>query len=288
MRPLLFICFFCSTYFLAANAMQFENNLKTAFEKAKLENKVVFIEYYNSECPVCIKANKLFESNDKLNSFYTKLFVNYRIDTHQMGLVDSMFLVKTHLSFRTIPYFLFFDANENFLHVSAINLDVDFFIEIGLAALKPKERSCALANKFNKGDRSIKTLYAYSQLVQLYENDSLTTVLADELYKSFPKDDLGNKKSYVITKHCVNDIENGFFEYWIKNIDKLEGLESEKHKGEGKKVLGEIVRKSIFSKKSKSWDQKKIEEVKKYILLTELSQNPDAFFKKNDSNLPSK
>ena len=280
MKHLLLLCFFCLAFFVTAQPLHFENNLKAAFEKAKLENKPVFVEYYNSDCPVCIKVEHLFENNEKLVLFYNKSFVSYRIDTHDMSKSDSLFIVNTRLSFTSIPYFLFFDYNENLLHVSAINLDADALINIGVVALNPVERSSALANKYNKGDRSIKTLYAYSQLVQLYNNDSLTTVLANDLYKAFPKNDLGNKKSYTITKNCVNNIENGFFKFWIKNMDKLAGLESEKHKGEGKQMLAEIVRKSIFDNKSKSWNPEKIEEVKKYILLTELSEHPDAFFLK--------
>lgn len=278
MKQIVLLCFLGTTFLVTAQALRFENNLSNAFEKAKHENKPVFIEYYNSDCPVCMKVGKLFESNDKLVSFYSKSFVNYRIDTYAMSKSDSMFIVNTKLSFTSIPYFLFFDSNANLLHVSAINVDVDVMIRIGATALNPNERDSGLATKYSRGDRSIKTLYAYSQLVKLYNNDSLTTVLADDLYKSFPKNDIGNKKSYTITKNCVNSIENGFFKYWINHMDKLDEFESEKHKGEGKEMLGEIVRKSVFSKSSKSWNQEKITEVKKYILLTGLSKTPDAFF----------
>jgi len=278
MKQIVLLCFLGTTFLVTAQALRFENNLSNAFEKAKHENKPVFIEYYNSDCPVCMKVGKLFESNEKLVSIYSKSFINYRIDTYAMSKSDSMFIVNTKLSFTSIPYFLFFDSNANLLHVSAINVDADVMIRIGATALNPNERDSGLATKYSRGDRSIKTLYAYSQLVKLYNNDSLTTVLADDLYKSFPKNDIGNKKSYTITKNCVNSIENGFFKYWINHMDKLDEFESEKHKGEGKEMLGEIVRKSVFSKSSKSWNQEKITEVKKYILLTGLSKTPDAFF----------
>ena len=280
MKQLFLVWFLFSSIFLSAQSLQFESNLSNAFEKAKLENKPVFIEYYNSDCPVCMKVGKLFETSEKLVDFYRKSFVNYRIDTYKISKTDSVFVSNTKLTFTSIPYFLFFDSNEKLLHVSAINIDADALINIGVAALNPNERSSNLANKYSKGDRSIKTLYAYSQLAQLYNNDSLMTILADDLYKSFPKNDLGNKKSYTITKNCVNSIENGFFQFWIKNMDILDGLESENHKGEGKQMLGEIVRKSIFNKRSKNWSSKKIAEVKNYILITELSKNPDAFFLK--------
>jgi len=285
MKHLLLLCFICLGFTAMAQALQFENNLKTTFEKAKVQNKPVFVEYYNSDCPVCKKVGELFNNNDKLIRFYCKSFVNYRIDISNISKSDSLFLANTKLSFSSFPYFLFFDSNENLLHVSAINLDVDFLISIGTKALNPDERTDGLAYKYNKGDRSIKTLYAYSQLVQLYNNDSLAIILADDLYKAFPKNTLGNKKSYTITKNCVNSIENGFFKFWIKNMDELEGQETDKHKGEEKPVMAEIVRKSIYSKKSKNWDLEKITEVKKYILLTELSKNPDAFFWQHETEL---
>jgi len=285
MKQFVLFFFLCSVLTLTAQPLVFENSLKTAFEKAKIENKPVFILYYNSDCPVCIQVEKLFNNNDNLIEFYNKSFVSYRIDIHNTGKTDSLFMVNTRLTLTSIPYFLFFDSNQNMLHVSAIEVDVDFLINVGRKALDPNERTAGLENKYNKGDRSIKTLYAYSQLVQLYNNDSLTTILANDLYKSFPKSDLGNRKSYVITKNSVNNIENGFFKFWIKNTDKLVGFEPEKHKGEEKQSLADIVQKSVFSKESENWNLEKIAEVKTYVLLTGLSKNPDAFFWEKETKL---
>lgn len=272
---LVFIALMCNAI---AAPLSFENSLQSAFERAKAENKPLFVEYYESDCPICMRVNKLFETDEQLIGFYQNSFVNYRIDTHHFISSDSLFIAKTKLKFYSVPYFLFFDTNQQLLHVSAIKLDTKTLIGIGVKALNPNERSSALAGRYAKGDRTIKTLYAYSQLTQLYENDSLGTVLATELYSSFDKGKLDSQESYILTKNCVNSIENGFFKYWINNPDKMAAYEPENHKGEAKQILAEIVRKSIYSKERKSWNKKKIETVKRYILLTELSKNPDAFF----------
>lgn len=278
MRPLFIFLFYALTLTLFAAPLTFESSLQSAFEKAKSENKPLFIEYYESDCPICMKVNKLFETDEELIEFYGKSFINYRIDTQHLITSDSLFIANTKLKFYSVPYFLFFDANQQLLHVSAIKLESKTLIGIGVKALNPTERSSALASKYKKGDRTIKTLYAYSLLSQLYENDSLTTELASELYSSFDKSKIDSQESYILTKNCVNSIENGFFKYWIKNLDKMAIYESEHHKGEAKQVLAEIVRKSIYSKERKNWNKKRIEEIKSYILLTELSKNPDAFF----------
>ena len=264
--------------------MQFENSIKAAFEKATLENKPVFVEFYNSECVVCLKLEPSF-SDAKMGEFYNAHFVNYKLDTRKMKPEDSFFIAKSGLQLTSVPYFLFFDVNENLLHYSDPKPDVNVLIETGNTALNPDERTGGLEKKYKNGDRSIKTLYAYSLLVQLYNNDSLTTILADDLFTSFPKNDLDSKKSYIITKNCVNSIENGFFKYWIQHMDKWVAWESEKHKGQEKQRLADIVRKSIYSKEAENWNLEKIAEVKKYILLTELSNDPEAFFWEQETTL---
>jgi hypothetical protein len=156
---------------------------------------------------------------------------------------------------------------------------------VGLEAINPNECDAALEGKYNNGDRTLKTLYAYSLLSQLYKNDSLTNQLADDLYNAFPQKDLGNKKSYIITKNAVFSIDNGFFQFWITHMDLLVNLESEKHKGEEKARIADIVYHSIQSPEHFNWNLDKIQQVKSYILLTELSENPDAFFWEQESSL---
>jgi thiol-disulfide isomerase/thioredoxin len=267
-----------------AQPVHFEKSLQETFAKAGLEKKPVFIEYYNSLCVVCNRLEPVF-SDVKLGEFYNEHFVNYKLNTEKMKTEDSIFMVSTRLKFTAVPYFLFFDAGGNFLHYSDTKPDVDFLIEAGTKALNPGERAGGLASKYKNGDRSIKTLYAFSQLNQLYKNDSLSMMLADDLFAAFPANELGSRKSYVITKNCVKSIENGFFKYWIQHTDKLEGLKAEALEGEEKKVLGEIVRLSVYSKASEQWGLEKIGQVKQYILLTGLSNNADIFFWQQESTL---
>ena len=240
-QAMLFYLLILPFFVVHAQSVQFENSIKAAFEKATLENKAVFVEFYNSECIVCLKLEPSF-SDARMGEFYNAHFVNYKLDTRQMKPEDSFFIAKSGLQLTSVPYFLFFDVNKNLLHYSDPKPDVSALIETGNTALNPDERTGGLEKKYKNGDRSIKTLYAYSLLVQLYNNDSLTTILADDLFTSFPKNDLDSKKSYIITKNCVNSIENGFFKYWIQHMDKWVALESEKHKGQEKQRLADIVR----------------------------------------------
>jgi thiol-disulfide isomerase/thioredoxin len=267
--------------------MVFETDLNTAFEKARLRNKPVFIEFYNSECPVCRSLEPVF-SDPELSRFYNENFICYKLNTEKIKKTDSLFLADQKLEFDGFPYFTFFDANRQFLHYAGTKKDIALLISIGKTALNPEERASNLQNKYNAGDRSIKTLYAYSNLLRQYKNDSMRAVVADDLFAVFPKEQLGSEKSYIITRNCVSSMENGFFKYWIDHVEEANAIEKKEKNLHPTNVLGDILQKNINGKERKNWDLQKIGEVKKMILKTEMSKDPDAFFWEQESTLLEK
>ena len=276
--------FLCSTLFCLAQRVSFEPSLTIAFEKAMQQNKIVFVEYYNAECPVCKKLEPVF-ADIELSKFYNDNFISYKLNTENIKKEDSLFIQKAGLSFESVPYFLFFDNSRHFVHYSGTRQDIPYLINAGKTALDPNERTASLADKYTSGDKSIKTLYAYSNLLQLYKNDSVRQIIADELFKVYPQQDLGKEKSYIITKNCVTHIENGFFTYWIAHTDEIKTFEKNTKSGHETNVLGDILQRSINSDERKSWDLAKIRAVKEMILKTETSKYPDAFFWEQESTL---
>ena len=273
-----------SSLFCLAQPVNFEPSLKMAFEKARQQHKMVFVEYYNAECPVCKKLEPVF-ADTELGKFYNENFISYKLNTEQIKKEDSLFIQKAGFKFESVPYFLFFDNDQVFVHYSGTKQDITYLINAGKTALEPGERSADLPAKYNSGDRTIKTLYAYSSLIELYKNDSLRTILADELFKAYPKEELGKEKSYIITKNCVNNINNGFFIYWVNHIDEIKTFEKNAKSTHQTNVLGDILQKSVNSNERKGWDLAKIREVKAMILKTAMSKDPDAFFWEQESAL---
>lgn len=281
---LVIFVFFFSIKINIAQKVNFESSLNEAFVKAKLADKLVFIEYYNENCHVCQSLEPVF-SDILMSNFYNTHFINYKLNTENIKSEDQQFMDNSGLQPESVPIFFFFDKNQQFVHVAFPSQDIQSLIEIGMTAQNENDCAANLSHKYEKGDRTIKTLYAYSNLAQLYKQDSLVAILADDLFQTFPKENLGNKKSYIITKNCVTSIENGFFRYWINNIDQLKGLETGRHEGTEKEVLGKILAKSMNSSASKSWDLPKIQAVKQIIITLEYSDNPDAFFGQQESHL---
>lgn len=268
----------------SAKGVKWESSIASAFEKAKKENKIVFVEYFSSTCPHCKKIEPFF-SNDSLANFYNENFINYKLDNEKIKKEDSLFIVEQGLTFESVPFFLFFDKDKNFLHYSAVKPETAMLINAGQTALNPAERTATLKTKYEAGDRTIKTLYAYSNLVQLYKDEALVNKIADELFAVYPPKTLGTAKSYIIMKNAVKSIENGFFKYWINHIPEMKGFETGTHAGKEIQTLEKILRKSIFGDESKTWDLAKVNEVKQMIINTKLSDDPNEFLWERESAL---
>jgi thiol-disulfide isomerase/thioredoxin len=274
MKSILAMLFF--TIFCVGQKVNFVSDIDVAFEQAKAEHKLVFIEYYNSQCTICISIQPLFE-NALMADFYNSNFINYKINTRN-GLTskDSLFMAERKLKFTGVPYFLFFDEDKNFVHYANGKNDLDHLISIGKKAMLPEERTGSLAQKYASGDRSIRTLYAYSDLVQLYEDDALNNTISDELFHVYPKERLGTNQSYLILKNAVFSIDNGFYTYWYENRANLKDFEKGSHKGTEAKALERILLLSIQKEKGK-WDLEKIRKVKEMTLELGISKDRDAF-----------
>lgn len=279
---LYFLLFFC--FKIQAQSVDFQPSLDSAFAKANREDKVVFVEYFNHECDVCNRLEPFFKDSMMYN-FYNKNFVSYKLDVMNVKADDKAFMDSTGLKPESVPIFFFFDKNKKFVHFAHTQQGIKFLLDIGEDALSTTERAANLENKYKTGDRSIRTLYAYSNLAHLYRNDTLMTRLSNDLFDAFPKQNLGNKKSYIITKFCVTSIENGFFKFWIDHVDQLKELETDKLKGKEKEVIGGILTKSIYSEEAKRWDLEKIKSVKEMVSKLGISNNPDVFLWKREAIL---
>lgn len=260
-----------------ATKVNFETSLEQAFTKAKQTNKLVFIEYFNHTCTVCKSIEPFFDNAD-MASFYNEHFINYKMDTFE-GLkdADKEFMDKANLHFNAVPFFLFFDKNQKFVHYSGARADLEYLLQIGKTALLPQERTESLQSKYESGDRSIKTLYAYNDLLQLYQKEAEINAVSDELFKVYPKANLGTHQSFLILKNAVFTMENGFFKYWLENKDKLIGMDKGNAKGEELKILENIVLTSLRSPEKMQWSSDKIAAAKKNILDLGIADDPDSF-----------
>lgn len=257
----------------------FEPSLSEAFKKAKEQNKPVFIEYYNSECSVCKRLGDLLKNDSDVYEYYNKKFINYAMNTNDSLLVENkIFIANANLHFESVPVLLFFDKNKNFLHHTGVNTDAASIVNEGKKATLFDYNSSGLKAKYDAGDRSVRTLYAYADFLIVTKNEKSLNKVTQELFESFKKEELPTKKSYIVLKQVVQTTENGFFQFWMKHLDDLKGFESGYKEGTEKEVLTQIVLKELSDPLIKKWDDKKKETFKKYILDLKITDNPNVYF----------
>lgn len=257
----------------------FESSLAETFKKAKEQNKPVFIEYYNSDCSVCIQLGKLLKEDAEVSAHYNTNFVNYAMNTYNtLSAEDNAFMEKANLHFESVPVLLFFDKDKNFMHHSGVKVNSDVIIGEAKKAVSENYNSLGSKRKYEAGDRSVRTLYAYSDLLKINKNDELLKQVAQEMFESFNKAELPTKKSYIILKNVVTSTDNGFFQYWMDNIENLKGFEKGANEGTEKSHMQTIVLRELTDPYIKNWDKEKIKKFKKYILKLKITDNPDVFF----------
>lgn len=265
--------------------VNFESSLTDAFTLAKKQRKIVFVEYYNSECSVCKSLNELLESDVTVANYYNTNFINYKLDSKgdfegNLKEDEKNLMEKSLLTFDHVPVLLFFDNNGNFLHYSGVKVDSNVIINIGKSAKNPENRVTSFSKKYKQGDRSIKTLYGYSDYLVKTKNDSLLKIVTNDLYNVYSKDSLkmSSNSSYTILKNVINSSENGFFIYWINNLEKLNGFEQGYNIGQEKLVLEKILLKELSNPVRLNWSKAKKDLYKEYILKLKITDNPDSFF----------
>lgn len=257
----------------------FEKSLAETFKKAKEQNKNVFIEYYNEDCSVCKRLGKLLREDAEIIAYYNSNFINYALNTYdEVSDVEKAFLEKANLHFTSVPVLLYFDKNKNFLHYSSGEITQEVVLNEAKKAGLPQYNTSGLKSKYENGDRSIRTLYAYSNLLIVNKDDAILKKVTQDLFESFNNSELATKKSYLILKRVVKDSENGFFKYWLGNLDKLKGFETGDNEGTEKSYLTRIVLVELTDPNIKKWSEAKKNKYKNYITKLKIVDDPNVFF----------
>ena len=110
-----------------------EMGLKEALEKAKKENKLVFIDAYTAWCQPCVMMGKNVFTLDKVADFYNEHFINLKIDFGKEKELAEKYAVRGY------PAFLFLNGNGKLVHLAGGYTEADAFIGYGEEALKKAE-----------------------------------------------------------------------------------------------------------------------------------------------------
>lgn len=247
--------------------------LEAAFQQAKAENKLVFVECYLPTCPVCISMEPFFKEPEVAKKYNTN-FVNFKLDCSQKDLVK--FLDEKKLFLPSFPTFLFFDADGNIVHKDDVETSVASFNKVADKALNVNERASSFSKRFENGEKSIPFLIEYASYTRVVRDTTTNLAVAKTLFDVYPKNDIGTEESWKITKKAVTDIDNGFAKYWFNNTSKAAAFEkADGHAGNEQNILGGIIQNSLYSSRGKAYSSTKLQTVRNYMALVGAAQYAD-------------
>lgn len=145
--------------------IKFEKGLNWVgiLEKAKKENKYIFLDGFTTWCGPCKMMAKEIFPQAKVGEFFNKNFINVAVqfdstkkDNQEIkNWYNDASDLKTMYSITSFPTYLFLDPLGNLVHgiYSAIP-DADEFIRLTKEAIDPKKQFFNLKQQYVDGDRS--------------------------------------------------------------------------------------------------------------------------------------
>ncbi len=239
----------------------FKGSFPEALAKAKLENKLLFIDCFTTWCGPCKwMASHVF--TDKLVSEpFSKDFICFALD---MEKGEGVAFAKQYL-IKNYPTFLWLDGAGKQIHRSVGSAEASAFLKIGKQASDPKENLAFLKTEYESGNRNSEMLLSYAHSLKAAYDMSYQTV-ADQYFRSQPVAELSGEASWKTILEFTPNINSYVYDAITKSPDSFYaryGKDSVRH------VLDKLTLESLsFARQQNDSDM-----LKKSITLLKMSSD---------------
>ncbi len=190
-------------------------NFGEAMQKARTENKLVFIDAYTTWCGPCKMMDKETFSDDDVAAFFNEKFVNLKLD---MEKGDGQ-TVQLRYKIAAFPTLLFLNADGEVIHKALGFQDAEQFLAIGKAALSGDQTFATWATRYNKGEREPKFLKEYAEkLSEAY--DDRRFAVAEEYLAT--QTDLFSLPNLDFSMRFTEGVESPRFPFLVTNQKAFE------------------------------------------------------------------
>lgn len=191
-------------------------------QKAKAEQKYVFLYAYTLSCRYCRQMEKEVFNQKEVSDFYNTKFVSYKINIDDEAAGTA--LAKKY-GITNFPTYLFFDGSEKPVHQSLGGKPAEKFITDGENAFNPEKAIFSLKEKYDKGDRSAELLYNFGNALENFgsEDSPLEKVVKEYLETQSPQQLQSDKNlRFVFTKYF--EFKSPVTQYLLANADLFKPL----------------------------------------------------------------
>ncbi len=246
-----------------AQGIYFEADINVAFAKAKSLKKMVMVECYHPQCPVCMALEPTLKDKE-VGSFYNQSFVSYKLNLSDQNQVK--FLTERKLHLPSFPMVLFFDTEKNLIHNAEPQNAVSSLIDLGKKAKAGENTTSNFLKRYDNGEKTIDILIGLGQRSRVTLDTVLNKRAMADLFEIYPKSSLNSEESWLITQKCITDFKNGFAKYWFEHFSEA-SIHAAKsgHADTEKNTLSGIIQASLFSPEVKKFKMEDVSLIQQYM-----------------------
>jgi len=212
----LFLGIFGVTVATAQGIEFYHGTWAEAQEKAKAENKLIFVDAFASWCGPCKRMASTVFTQEKAGAFFNENFINLKIDMEKPE--NSEFASKYPVS--AYPTLMFLDATGKLVSKDVGAKEVDALLEFARKVLGKTDKSADYEKAYNEGSRDPKLLYDYVKSLNQAGKPSLK--ITNEFLKTQP--DLTSELNLRIIYEGTVEADSRVYDVLFKNQDKLAPL----------------------------------------------------------------
>lgn len=169
-KTIAFCAFFLLGNLLSAQGIEFfHGTWAEALEKAKAEERLIFVDAFASWCGPCKRMAAQTFPDPKAGDFFNANFINLKIDMEKPE--NAEFAGKYPVG--SYPTLMFIDPTGKVVLKDVGAKNVDQLIETGKKALGKSDKSVDYEKKYAEGDRDPKLLYDYVRALNAAGKPSL-------------------------------------------------------------------------------------------------------------------
>ncbi|GJM33113.1 MAG: hypothetical protein DHS20C18_21140 [Saprospiraceae bacterium] len=195
----------------------FHGSWEEALAKAKMEEKIIFVDAYASWCGPCKRMAANVFPLPEVGEFFNKNFISLKLDMEK-DKEGIKFRQKYPVS--AFPTLYFIDYNEEVIQVVRGAQQADALIKLGEGALQKVDRSGEFEEAYEQGDRNPELVYNYVKALNRAGKSSLK--IANEYIRD--QKDLTTEQNLRFLLEATTEADSRIFTLMIDHRKQLEAL----------------------------------------------------------------
>ncbi len=205
---------------LAKRKIQFtQGSWKDILQKAKRENKPIFMDCYTVWCGPCKQMDAQVFTNPEVAAYFNEAFINVKFDMEKGEGIE----LKNRYGISAYPTFLYINPDGEVINRIVGSMPAQNFLEKSKSGMSEKGLA-AMQRRYVAGERSQTFLKDYISVLEASYLQKETEEAIGELFKTAEMSLLKTPEYWKLFDRYVKDPDTEVFKYVYKNRDEFAAI----------------------------------------------------------------